>query len=127
MKREHFNPKKLAQPMATYAQCVKKGNIVYTSGQVSIDASGSVIGKGDIEVQTRQVINNLIIALKSAGAGLEDVIKVTIFLKEIGDYKTMNKVFTEYFKDSPPARSTVLADLVLDDFLIEIEAMAITG
>jgi 2-iminobutanoate/2-iminopropanoate deaminase len=87
---------------------------------IAVDAKGKVVGEGDIEAQTRQTLQNLKTALEAAGASLEDVVKTTIFLSDLSNYKGMNTVYNEYFGKHPPARSTVRAELVLPSLLVEI-------
>jgi reactive intermediate/imine deaminase len=106
---------------------VKKGTIVATAGTIAMDSNGNVVGEGDIETQTRKVLENISAALQAAGASMQDVIKTTVFISDMSDYKGMNAVYGEFFSDAPPARSTVKAELVLPSLLVEIEALAVTG
>lgn len=122
---QRINPESLPKPLAAYCQVTRKGIIVTTAGMVAIDAKGKIVGEGDISAQTRQVLSNLKIALEAAGASMKDVMKTTIFLTDLANYKAMNAVYDEYFGDHPPARSTVCAKLVLPALLIEIEAIAV--
>ena len=112
--------------MAAYCQVVRKHSIVTTAGMISTNAEGQVVGS-DIETQTRQTLDNLQVALEAAGAGLQDVVKTTVFIKDMADYKGMNQVYNQVFQEHPPARSTVRGDLVLPELLIEIEAIAVLG
>lgn len=122
---QRLNPPSLPTPPAAYAQVVRKGLLVTTSGMVSQDSSGKVVGEGDVGIQTRQVLENIKSALDSVGASLEDVVKTTIFLSDMIHYQGMNAVFNEYFEGHRPARSTVQSGLVLPSLLVEIEAIAI--
>jgi enamine deaminase RidA (YjgF/YER057c/UK114 family) len=95
---------------------------------VSLDASGKLIGAGDIEAQTRQVFENLKAALGAGGASLADVVKITVFMTDLGGLATFRKLRNEYFPKDPPASSLVkVAGLVVPDLLIEIEAIAVVG
>tara|TARA_B100001013_G_scaffold115382_1_gene66390 strand:+ start:417 stop:803 length:387 start_codon:yes stop_codon:yes gene_type:complete len=121
---QRLNPPSLPTPPAAYTQVVRKGLLVTTSGMVSQDSSGKVVGEGDIRTQTRQVLENIKSALESVGASLEDVVKTTIFLSDMIHYQGMNAVFNEYFEQHRPARATVQVGLVLPSLLVEIEAIA---
>ena len=101
---------------------VRAGDFVFISGQVPVDASGSVVA-GGIEGQTKQVLDNIKAALALAGCGLEDVVKTTVVLADAGDFAAFNKVYAGYFPKDPPARTTVEAQLMID-IGIEIEAVA---
>ena len=125
MPAQRLNPESLSKPMASYCQVVRKGPIVATAGMVALDVSGNVVGEGDIVAQTRQTLENVKNALEAAGASMKDVIKTTIFMSDFANYKGMNSVYNEVFRDAPPARATVRADLVLPSLLVEIEAIAV--
>ena len=103
---------------------VKAGDYVFTSGQVGpADDKGAEV-KG-VEAQTRQTLENVKNILEIAGSSLSDVVKVTVFLVDIGDFARMNEVYRSYFPQDPPARSTVVvAALAKPDWLVEIECIA---
>jgi 2-iminobutanoate/2-iminopropanoate deaminase len=122
---QRLNPDGLHKPIACYSQVVRRGNIVAASGMASIDETGNIVGPNDITIQTQQTIRNLQAALAGAGAGLKDVIKVTIYLSGFEHYKAMDAAYREFFGDFPPARATVRADLVYPSLLVEIEAWAV--
>jgi len=125
MDAQRLNPKALPTPLAAYSQVVRKGTIVTTAGMIATNTGGKVVGEGDIQAQTRQTLENLKAALEAAGASLKDVVKTTIFLKDMADYKGMNSIYNQYFGEDPPARSTVRAELVLPSLLVEIDAIAV--
>lgn len=125
MSVQRINPETFAKPLAAYCQVTRKGSIVTTAGMIALDGNGQVVGEGDIEAQTRQTLENLQNALQAAGASLADVLKTTIFLSNFDNYQGMNAVYNEFFKDHPPARSTIRCDLVLPTLLVEIEAIAV--
>lgn len=125
MPGERIFPKGAPPPIAPYSPGMKVGNTVYVSGTVSMDADGNVVGVGDITAQTEKTIQNIKDVLEAAGAGLEDVVMVKIFLTDFNHYKPMNEVYAKYFGKNPPARYCVQSELVLPELLIEIAAVAV--
>jgi 2-iminobutanoate/2-iminopropanoate deaminase len=109
-----------------YSQAVQAGNLLFLSGQIPIDPKTGELIKGDIRKQTQQVLENIKGILESQGIGMEDVVKVTIFLKDMGNFSQVNEVYATYFPSSPPARSTVEVAKLPRDVDIEIEAIALT-
>jgi 2-iminobutanoate/2-iminopropanoate deaminase len=108
-----------------YSQAIRCGQFVYTSGQIPLDpASGKIVGS-DIQAQTHRVLQNLQAVLKSAGASLESVIKTTVFLASMNDFQSMNTVYTSYFGEHAPARSTVAVAELPRKALVEIECVAL--
>jgi 2-iminobutanoate/2-iminopropanoate deaminase len=99
---------------------------VFTAGQIPINpATGELVG-GDIRAQTRQVIENLKAILETGGSDLASVVRTTVYLKDMGEFAGMNEVFAEYFRASPPARSTVEVARLPRDVRVEIDAIGIT-
>ena len=109
-----------------YSQATVSGQVVYTSGQIPLLPDGSLL-EGDVEVQARQVLENLKAVLSAAGSGLERVLKTTVFLKDMDDFAAMNAVYAEYFTEPYPARSTVQVARLPRDVRVEIEAVAERG
>jgi 2-iminobutanoate/2-iminopropanoate deaminase len=101
---------------------VRAGDFVFISGQVPVGSDGSVVD-GGIEPQTRQALENLKAALALAGAGMEHVVKTTVFLEDARDFGGMNKIYATYFSTEPPTRSTLECRLMID-IKVEIEAVA---
>jgi reactive intermediate/imine deaminase len=101
---------------------VRAGDMIYISGQVPAGADGKIV-EGNIETQTRQVLENIKAALALAGATLEDVVKTSVWLEDARDFGRMNAVYATYFPKEPPARTTVESRLMID-IKIEIEAIA---
>lgn len=100
------------------------GTVVYVSGQTPLDpATGSMVG-GAVEAQARQSLNNVRAVLKAAGAELKDVVKTTVFLSDMNDFAAMNAVYSEFFPENSPARSTVQVARLPKDAQVEIEAIA---
>ncbi len=110
-----------------YSQAVKTGDFLFISGQLPLNPTTGEIIDSDIEAQTRQVIENMKSIVASAGMSLDNIVKTTVFLKDIGLFARMNKVYQEYFTSSPPARTTVAVSRLPKDALIEIEAIVFTG
>jgi len=100
------------------------GTAVFVSGQIPLDpATGSIVGES-IDVQARQSLNNLKAVLAAAGAGLENVVKTTVFLADMNDFAAMNAVYSEFFTENCPARSAVQVARLPKDVKVEIEAIA---
>ena len=111
---------------APLTPALKVGDTVYVSGQVPVDAQGRIVGQ-DVGTQTAQVLRNLERQLAAAGATPADVVKTLVILTDVKrDFASMNAVYTEFFPDPKPARSTIGAELAIDA-LVEIEAVAVIG
>jgi 2-iminobutanoate/2-iminopropanoate deaminase len=111
-------------PVGPYNQAVKFGNIVFTSGQIAIDPNTNRLVENEIVKQTKQVIENLGAVLKASGSSYENVIKTTVFLKDMDDFIKMNEIYQTYFHSNSPARTTVEVSRLPKDVLIEIECVA---
>ena len=98
---------------------------VFTAGQIPIDPATGEIQGSDIATQTRQVLENVKAVLEAGGSGLDSVIKTTVFMKDLGEFAAMNEVYATYFRESPPARSTVEVSRLPRDVRVEIEAVGI--
>jgi 2-iminobutanoate/2-iminopropanoate deaminase len=110
-----------------YSQGVRVGSTVYYSGQIPLDPKTGQVVSGGIDVQTRRVMENISGLLKAEGLGFENIVKTTIFLADIGDFQTVNEIYGGYFKQAPPARSTVQAGALPKNVRIEIEVIAVAG
>lgn len=109
-----------------FSQGVRVGNTLYVSGQVGMDKAGNVVGKGDMKAQTRQTIENIKAVLAAAGATLDDVVKVTMYVTDMSLAPLARDVRMEYFTKNPPASTGVeVKGLAHPDLLIEIEAIAV--
>jgi 2-iminobutanoate/2-iminopropanoate deaminase len=107
-----------------YSQAVDTGELVFVAGQVPIVPAQGKIVEATVAGQTRQVLENIKEILSAAGLGLDSVVKTTVFLRSMGDFREMNEVYAEYFRKDPPARATIeVAGLPLGA-LVEIEAVA---
>jgi 2-iminobutanoate/2-iminopropanoate deaminase len=116
---------KAPKAIGPYSQAIQAGNFLFLSGQIPLDPKTGELVKGDIRKQTQQVLENIKGVLESQGLGMENVVKVTIFLKDIGNFNQVNEVYATYFLSSPPARSTVEVTKLPRDADIEIEAIAL--
>jgi 2-iminobutanoate/2-iminopropanoate deaminase len=99
--------------------------LVYTAGQVGLDPAKGELVAGDVAAQTEQVFRNLAAVLRGAGLGLADVVKTTVFLVDMADFKAMNEVYAKQFTGAPPARTTVAVAGLPRDARVEIEAVAV--
>lgn len=117
---------KVAKTKGPYVQgvAVSNGTLIFTSGVVARDAAGQIVGAGDIRVQTRQCLENIRHIVEAGGGSLTDIAKVTVFLRDLGDYAGMNEVRREVLAQVPFASSTVQAALNAPEALVEIEAVA---
>ncbi|MBM4465096.1 MAG: RidA family protein [Chloroflexi bacterium] len=127
MKREVITTREAPAAVGPYSQAVRVGDFVFTAGQLAIDPATGKLVEGGIEEQTRQVLGNIAAVLEAAGSSLDRVVKTTVFLKDMGDFRAMNQVYGQFFASEPPARSTVeVANLALGA-LLEIDAIAVVG
>lgn len=108
-----------------YSAGVRVGNFVYTAGQAGLDPQTGQMVEGGIEAETHQTITNLKHILEAAGSSLEQVVKTTVFLRDMNDFKAMNAVYAEFFSENPPARSTIQAAALPMGAAVEIEAVAL--
>ena len=123
--REVISTKDAPRAIGPYSQAIKANGFVFVSGQVAIDpATQQVIG-GDVAAQTDRVLTNVTGILTAAGSGLQQVVRTTVFLKNMGDFAAMNEVYGRYFSSAPPARSTVEAARLPKDVLVEIDVIAL--
>lgn len=110
-----------------YSQAVRVGPFVFTSGQIALDPRTGSLVSGGIEEETRRVLENLRAVLGAAGASLDEVVKTTIFLADLGDFAKVNDIYSSYFRREPPARSTVQVAALPRGARIEIEVIAHIG
>lgn len=128
MKRTH-NPIGMAGPFGPYslvAEAPPGGRLVYCAGAIAVDADGRVVGNGDMGAQTRQVMENLRLALEAAGAGFDDVVKITTYVTDVARYDELAPVRAEYLIEPFPASTMIeVQGLMFPELLVEIEAIAI--
>jgi reactive intermediate/imine deaminase len=122
MSKRAIQPEGVARPKAPYSPAVVDGGLVYTAGQVAFDERGELVA-GGIEEQARRALENLTACLRGAGAELSDVLKVNAYLADLSDFAGFNAVYSEFFSEPYPARTTVGVFLPAG-LLVEIEAVA---
>ena len=128
MKKEVIITKEAPEPKGAYSQAIRAGNLVFVSGQAAVDIeTGKFLEPGDIIKQTDITMKNIQTILEAAGSSLENVVKTTVFIDDIGKFKEFNSVYEKYFKVNPPARSTVEVANFFEGMCIEIDAIAIVG
>jgi len=108
-----------------YSQAVRVGSTIYCAGQIPLDPKSGQIVSGDIAAQTRRVLDNITAVLKAEGLSFENIVKTTIFLTDLADFQTVNEIYASYFKQAPPARSTVQVPALPKGARVEIEAIAV--
>lgn len=123
MKKHIITSSQAPAAVGPYSQAVAAGPFVFVSGQIPLNQQGEM-SQGDIVVQTVQVIENLKAILKAAGLSLKDVVKTTVFLADMADFAEMNRVYSEFFPEKPPARSTIQVARLPRNAAVEIEAVA---
>jgi 2-iminobutanoate/2-iminopropanoate deaminase len=126
MTRKEIRVEGLAEPISHFTDAVLAGGFLHVSGIVAVDGDGRLVGGDDIVAQTRQVFENMRAVLAAAGCGFEDVVKVTVFLTDIGDRVTINPVRQEVFGATRPASTLVeVPRLAVDGAKVEIECVAL--
>lgn len=108
-----------------YSVAIRTDGMLFCSGQVGINPATGEIVPGGLEAETRQVLSNLKNVLEAGGAGLESVVKTTVFLRDMADFPAMNAIYAEFFSSNPPARSTIAVAGLPKGALVEIEAIAL--
>lgn len=116
---------KAPAPVGPYNQAIISGNFIFTAGQIPMDPATGNLEPNDIKIQTKRVIENLRAVLQASGSDLSEVVKTTVFLKDMNDFALMNEVYAQYFSESSPARSAVEVARLPKDVLVEMECIAI--
>jgi len=122
--KEVIIPEGGAKPLAPYSPGIRSGNLVFTSGQIGLDPKTGKLAPGGVEAETRQALTNLGTILKAAGSSFENVLKVTVYVKEIADYGHVNEIYGQFFTEDPPARAIIQGDLPAGA-LVEFDAIAL--
>ena len=126
MSKKTVFTEKAPTPVGPYSQAVISGGFVFVSCQIPIDPKTSKLVEGGIEAQTVQVLENLMNILESINLTLNDVVKTSVYLSDLSDFQSFNRVYSRYFEVNPPARTTAQAGLMAG-VLVEIDAIAKKG
>lgn len=124
MKAKTVETEKAPKAIGPYSQAKAVGKFVFTSGQIPINPKTNELAQWAIEVQARQVLENLKAVLEAAGSSLDDAVKVTVYLADMNDFAKLNEVYAEYFKNKP-ARSTVQVARLPKDVKVEMDVIAL--
>jgi 2-iminobutanoate/2-iminopropanoate deaminase len=116
---------KAPKAIGPYSVATKAGGFIFTAGHIGIDPVTADLVAGGIETETRQVLLNLSNVLTAAGSTLQQVVKTTVFLRDMSDFSRMNAVYAEFFPQNPPARSTVQVSALPKGAVVEIEVVAL--
>ncbi len=125
MKKEIITSDKAPQALGPYSVAVKAGHFVFTAGQLGLDPATGEFAPGGIEAETRQALENVRNVLEAAGTSLNQVVKTTVFLRDMNDFAAMNKVYGQFFTEDFPARSAVQVARLPKDGAVEIEVVAL--
>ena len=124
MSLERIVPAGGASPRGHYTPALRAGDFIYVSGQGPIDPATDKLAPGDVAFQTRLTLSNIRRILEAAGAQLTDVVKCSVFLRDISEFQNMNRAYAEFFGDHKPARTTVEAKFHQAEMLVEIDCVA---
>jgi 2-iminobutanoate/2-iminopropanoate deaminase len=125
MEKKEIRSSNAPSPIGPYSQAILSGNTLYVSGQIAIDPSSGELLQGSLEEETHLVMKNLKAVLKEAGMDLSHVLKCSIFLKSMGDFAEVNKIYGSYFSEPYPARETVEVSQLPKDVRVEISCVAV--
>ncbi len=126
MEKQVVNTDQAPAAIGPYSQALKVGEMVFVSGQIPIDPATGDIVQGDIKAQTRQVLTNLNAVLAAAGSSLEKTVKTTVYITNMDEFSQVNEVYSEFFKDQPPARACVEVSRLPKGVTVEIDAIAVS-
>ncbi len=124
--KEAVHTDRAPNPIGPYSQAIKANGFIFLSGQVALDPKSGQFVSGDVQQQTERTLENLKGVLEAAGANLNHVVKVTVFLKSMNDFSAMNEVYARYFAKVPPTRATVEVARLPKDALVEIDLIAVS-
>ena len=125
MRKEIIHTDDAPKAIGPYSQAVKAGGLVYCSGQIPLNPATMTLVDGGVADQTRRVLINLDAVLKAAGSSLAEVVKTTVFLRDMNDFAEMNAAYGEFFGEQPPARATVQVARLPKDVAVEIDCIAL--
>jgi len=125
MSKQIIQTKEAPAPIGPYNQAILAGDTLYVSGQIALDAQSGELINENITEETHQVMKNMEAILSEAGMGFSNVVKCSIFVKDMGNFATINEAYGRYFKENPPARETVEVARLPKDVNVEISCIAI--
>lgn len=125
MEKEVVYSTEAPKPIGPYSQAVWAGDTLFVSGQIALDPASGELIQGNIETETKAVLNNVIAILDKAGIGFSNIVKTSIFLKNMDDFAAVNSVYASYFSSDFPARETVQVSKLPKDVNVEISVIAI--
>lgn len=125
MEKKIIHTENAPAAIGPYSQGIDTGSLVFTSGQIPVNPATGELVNDDVRSATRQVMKNIAAILQQADTGIENIIKTTIFLKDIEDFAAVNEEYASFFDENPPARSTIQVGKLPLDALVEIEAIAV--
>jgi 2-iminobutanoate/2-iminopropanoate deaminase len=125
--KEKISTNKAPAALGPYSQAIKVGNMLFMAGQIPLDPATMKLVDGDVKVQTERVLKNMAAVLEAAGARFDNIVKTTVFLKDLADFKSFNEEYSKAFspENNPPARTTVQVAALPLGSLVEIEAVAL--
>lgn len=124
MAKEVISTPQAPSAIGPYSQAIRYGDLVFVSGQIPIDSATGQVLDGGVAVQTERVLQNVAAILQAAGSSLANVLKTTVYLKDLNDFVAMNETYGMFFKTQPPARSTVQVARLPRDVRVEIDVVA---
>ena len=127
VEKKVIQSEKAPKAIGPYSIGMQLGSLIFSAGLIGIDPVSSNLVVGGIQAETRQALNNLKAILEASGSSLDQVVKTTVFLKDINEFAQMNSVYAEFFTENPPARTTVQAAALPKGGAVEIDAIASSG
>jgi len=127
MSKQQINTRSASASVRPFSQGLRAGDFIFVSGQGPFDPETGEMVSSTIEEQTVQVLDNIKAILEAGGATMDDVVKATAYLTDMSSLETYNKVYTSYFSDPKPTRSTIICQLVVEGMLVEIDVVAYVG
>lgn len=124
MSKQAISTRSAPAAIGPYSQAIRSGNLLFISGQIPIDPETGKVVEGDAAVQTARVLQNLSAILEAAGSSFAQVVKATVYLRDMADFTMMNEVYARFFGDCPPARATVGVSRLPRDVSVEIDLIA---
>ena len=127
MSKQAISTPQAPAAIGPYSQAIRAGNLLFVSGQIPLDPDTGQVVEGDAAVQTARVLRNLSAILEAAGSSLNQVLKTTVYLKDMADFAIMNEVYGRFFPETPPARATVEVARLPRNVAVEIDLIAEVG